>query len=505
MIEFKQKEFWGLAISTGATMLQGASQNKKNMAQQEDFQNQQARLQKKQNEALNKIASAAQKDPSKAQAAADVLQQQKSYAAPAFLQKAGQTAYEFARGLNRTGGGNQIVKKLGHGLAMGTTMAAIGYGVDKAIQADRKRITGGAPIPKPEISPEEKKKKRNKTIAKIAAGTALAAGSVLAAKKGYLGSGMENLYKKATGPGAGARWKNKLGQVGREYKKGFKEQFVGPDGKINKIGTAMTLGFGAMGGLGYLGERKQLKAQAKAQQEAQQKQYANPNEAQPQPQKKKGSVLKKAAIGTAAVVGTVAAARRGALGTGVAKKTNDIFMTYGKKIAGSKGNKLGNWMMKSGAKQWGKAQTKAVTKNLGKLAEAGNTRAESVLKNLDKTKYAERASMGRLNAIKSGKVSDTVGETVLGGVSGIMGVGKKQTANFLTQMANNTNNSDATRKAAEWLGRHKKTALIGATAVGSLAFKPFGWGDKAVRGATRAVDKNAFAYEKSKEQQIPNE
>jgi hypothetical protein len=511
MIQFRQKEFiLGTVAMVVPEMVQSHNQNKKAAEQQEEFQRQNAKLQQKQNEAMNKIAKAAETDPSKAQAAAGILQQ-KSYTslglkAGVKLKRIGQTAFEFARGLNKSGAGNNITGKLGQGLAMGTTMAAIGYGIDKAIQADRKRLTGGAPLPKPEISQEEKAKKRKKALAKVAAGTALAAGTVLAAKHGALGRGFENLYKKATGPGAGQWWKRKLGQVGDSYKKGFKEQFVKDNGKINIGGTAMTLGFGAMGGLGYLGERKQLKAQARAQQsQEQQKQYAEVQQPDQLSQKKRGSVLKKVAIGAAATAATVAAARRGVLGTGLAKKTNNMFMTYGKKIAGSKGNKLGNWMMESGAKQWGKAQTKAVSRNLRNLAEAGNTRAESVLQKLDPTKYAERAARGRLNAIKSGKVSDTIGETVLGGMSSVMGVGKKQTNSFLAQMANDKTNSRATKNLATWLGKHKKAALIGSIGVGSLAFKPFTWGDKTVRGATRAVDKNAFAYEKSKEQQIPSE
>ena len=63
-------------------------------------------------------------------------------------------------------------------------------------------------------------------------------------------------------------------------------------------------------------------------------------------------------------------------------------------------------------------------------------------------------------------------------------------------------NSKTTRDAASWLEKHKRTALVGSIGVGSLAWKPFEWGDKAVRGATKVVDKDAFAYEKSKEQQV---
>ena len=333
MIEFKQKEFWGLAISTGATMLQGSAQNKKNMAQQEEFQNQQAKLQKKQNEALNKIAKAAENDPSKAQAAAGVLQQ-KAYAAPsAFLKKGGQVVFNFAKGV----GGHNIARKVGGGLAMGAAMAGGSYVIDKAIQADRARITGGAPIPVPQKSPEELKQERRKKLIKAGVGTALAAGSVLAARKGLLGQGFQNISRGKF---------NSKALVGTA-KESFKKGLTGKE-------LLMGAGFAGMFTIpGYIGERSQLKRQAAAQTQ-QQKQYSDEQE---QPSRR-GSVLKKVAIGTAATAAGLATLRR--VGpVGMRKSINNMYMTYGKRLAGKAGNgKVGNWMMKSGAKEYGKAQAK---------------------------------------------------------------------------------------------------------------------------------------------------
>ena len=116
MIEFRQKEFVlplvPLLASTGAgigvSAIQGSAHHKQDMAQQEEFQRRQGVEAQKQNEALNRIAKAAEKDPAKAQQAAAVIQQ-KGFAAPVnqnFLKRAGQVVYDFGHALNKTGGGN---------------------------------------------------------------------------------------------------------------------------------------------------------------------------------------------------------------------------------------------------------------------------------------------------------------------------------------------------------------------------------------------------------------
>ena len=529
MIEFKQKEFWGMAISTAATMAQGSIQNKKNMAQQEDFQNQQARLQKKQNEALNKIAKASENDPSKAQAAAGVLQQ-KAYASPAaFLKKGGQVVFNFAKGI----GGHNIARKVGGGLAMGAAMAGGSYVIDKAIQADRARITGGAPLPIPQKSPEEKKQERKKRLIKAGVGTALAAGSVLAARKGLLGQGLQNISR--------GKFNSKalLGTAKESFKKGL-------------TGKELAMGAGFAGLFtvpGYIGERAQLKKQAAAQAQ-QQKQYSD--EQQPQESPRRGSVLKKVAIGTAATAAGLATLRR--VGpVGIRKSINNMYMTYGKRLAGKAGNgKVGNWMMKSGAKEYGKAQAKFTEKyiksrlsdaakkageladtktldklkngiykydpkgyakyveNLKKAADPTTVaRMEKRLANFDRAKVAEAAGKNRLakitssNKLVSRQAERKLGEGLIGGYGTFMGAGPQETSGFLRKMSRN--GDAATAKTADWLLRHKRAGLIGGAAIGSLAWKPFGWGEGAAKKTLGSVDKNAFAYEKSKEQQVPTE
>ena len=513
------------AVGTGAQMVQGGIQNKANMkAQEAQFKTQQeaqkriaksqAEIAKKNTEAVNNLAKAVNKSPQSSKvnsALANVATQTTPtiamYSIPAAIKTGGQVVYEFGRALNKTGGGNQIAKKIGSGLAMGSTMAIGSYAIDKAIQADRKRITGGAPLPQPQKDPKKKKK----AIRKAIAGTALAAGSVLAARKGYLGEGFKNVFNtKAKDLLAKESVQQGKKAAVSEFKKGM-------TGKAALSGA----GFAGLFALPYLSERKQLKDQAKAQE---QRQYTE--NYQYQNEKKKGSVLGKVALGTVATIGSVALARR--VGpVGLRKNINDMYMTYGKQIAGKNGNKLGNWMMKSGATEYGKAVKAGADKAIAageKAAKGGRFidkipfigRNEEQLKaavkagetakraNID----AVRAGNARLKRIQSGKAGRKLGQGLLDGIGGFFGVRKTDRSRFLNEvMAKNPKTgkpeySEETRKVAEFLRNHKRTAALGGIAVGSIAFKPFEWGDKAVRGATKVVDKDAFAYEKSKEQQV---
>jgi len=579
MIKFKQKEFVAPAIiakagkfiakdlttgsgmatmmgvqtvGTGAQMIQGGIQNKGNMkAQEEQFKAQQreqkrmaksqAEISKKNAEAVNNLAKAVKKSGTSgnttnalANAATNLTQTTPTiamYSAPALLAnvgknlaRGGQVVYEFGKVLNNTGGGNQIVKKLGTGLAMGTTMAAGGYLVDKAIQADRKKITGGAPLPQPQKDPKKKKK----AIRKAVTGAVAVGGTILAARKGYLGKGFKNLSHGLNSAGQKINKTSVLKDLGNEYKKGFKEQFITTDpttgkNKLNKWGTGITLGFAGVNGISYLGERKQLKDQAK---EQEQRQYTENYQYQNEGKKKKGSVLGKVALGTAATIGTVALARR--VGpVGLRKNINDMYMTYGKQIAGKNGNRLGNWMMKSGATEYGKAVKAGADKVIaeGKNAAAGGGfrdklpfigRSEEQLQAIaQRGKAVERANIdatkageSRLKRIQSGKAGRKLGQGVLDGIGGFFGFNKKTRGRVLNETlavdpkTKKPIYSDDTRAVAEFLRKHKRAAAVGGIAIGSLSFKPFEWGDKAVRGATKAVDKNAFAYEKSKEQEV---
>ena len=107
------------------------------------------------------------------------------------------------------------------------------------------------------------------------------------------------------------------------------------------------------------------------------------------------------------------------------------------------------------------------------------------------------------NKLVSRQAERKLGEGLIGGYGTFMGAGPQETSGFLRKMSRN--GDAATAKTADWLLRHKRVGLIGGAAVGSLAWKPFGWGEGAAKKTLGSVDKNAFAYEKSKEQQVPTE
>lgn len=526
MIEFRQKEFVlplvPLLASTGAgigvSAVQGSVHHKKDMAQQEDFQKRQEVEARRQNEALNRIAMAAEKDPAKAQQAAAVIQQ-KGFAAPAGLTKRiGNVTYDFAKALNKNG---TAYKKLGQGLALGATMtAATGIG-DKLIQLDRKKVTGGAPLPVPEEDKEEKAKKKRKAIAKAGVGLAAAGTAIVAARRGALGKGWQQLSKrKWSGPKG---WNSGAKKTGEAFVKSAKENIM-PTKESGWIGPLLTYGFPAISATTYvLGERKQLKNQAKEQQ----KEYADNDQ-----KKKPGSVLKKAAIGTAAAAATIAAGRRGAFGSKAGRYFNDWYMSRGAQLSriGSKTSKkglenLGNKMMDSGASYWGKFNPKAVDKDIArnakKLARAKDNKRSSIFdvfkskkslaeKNqqrvLDRTQRgSDLAKQRGISASKrradilSGKEHTSITGSVLNSKPvRFITFQEGNHQNFLNQVAKEHPGTD-TAKVAKFLttGTGKTLAAAGSVGVGLAAMAPFTWGDKAVRGAARVIDKDAFAYEKS--------
>jgi hypothetical protein len=80
--------------------------------------------------------------------------------------------------------------------------------------------------------------------------------------------------------------------------------------------------------------------------------------------------------------------------------------------------------------------------------------------------------------------------------------GRKELSNQLGAQAAKSNNQ-ITKNVSKWV--NPKNAVIG-TAVGlglaSASFKPWGWGENAVKKSLGAVDKNAFAYEKQQNQTV---
>ena len=442
--------------------------------------------------------------------------EEKSFAVPVnknFLERAGNVTYNFARELNKNGA---LRKKVGHGLALGATMTAAGYLADKAIQADRKQITGGAVLPKPEISQEERDKKGKKTALKLGAAALTTAGLVYGAKTGKLGTGWKSVVNKS-----GAQWKT----TGKQYKEGFIKGVrdnVAPTkdpttGKRSWGGLIFTAAFPAFTIGSYaLGERKQLKEQAK---EQQQRQYS-----EEQPQKKRGSVLKKVAIAGATTAAAFAAGRRGAFGAKTGRYLNDIWMTKGHQVNKLSRGKYGNGMMKSGSELWDKFNKATIAKDTQRLEKIKATPTERhnlfdifrnkkqiAERNTERTqKIQNRISQNtitgnqRLNDVQSGKVHTSFTKSAL--QSWPVRVITFQEGNapeFYKNMAKKYKNTD-TGKVAEFLtsGTGQTVGAGLAAGGGLLMMKPWEYGDKATRAALGAVDKDAFAYEKSNEQQV---
>lgn len=80
--------------------------------------------------------------------------------------------------------------------------------------------------------------------------------------------------------------------------------------------------------------------------------------------------------------------------------------------------------------------------------------------------------------------------------------GKKGLESFTKTMKNSEN--PISNKVGEFIGNHKKLAMTGSGLLGIGVVMPATWdgGEKAVRGTAKLLDKNAYAYEDSKNQMI---
>lgn len=170
--------------------------------------------------------------------------------------KFGKNATGFANDLYEVGKKRGSGQKMADMFAAGSLMAGGSYLVDKAIQADKKKLG----IETPE-APKEKKSGFKKVMGILGtAGTAAAgtAGTLVLARKGKL--------NKAT-----------LKKVGGAMKKGYKNSIIPPKdpktGKIGFLAPAATVTIPALSGISYMTQRQQLKDQAQQSGE-QERQYS---------------------------------------------------------------------------------------------------------------------------------------------------------------------------------------------------------------------------------------
>ena len=93
-------------------------------------------------------------------------------------------------------------------------------------------------------------------------------------------------------------------------------------------------------------------------------------------------------------------------------------------------------------------------------------------------------------------------ESALSGVSSLAGGGGSRGVNkFANELAGSSN--PWSQKTGQFLKNHQKTALAGSAAVGGTVMST-SWdlGEKGVKKGFKAIDKNAYAYEDSQNQQI---
>lgn len=154
MIRFKQKEFWvGAALNAvgiGSSLLglkQGQDQNEQleeNARLQAEQMRKHDELLKEQNRKLDRIAERAKRNPEEAIESAKAVAQ-KEFGMPMSVLKPLAKARIGLRNAKNLGsnvlkaGGVELGSGMAENIAMGTTMAAAGYGVGKAIQHNMKK------------------------------------------------------------------------------------------------------------------------------------------------------------------------------------------------------------------------------------------------------------------------------------------------------------------------------------------------------------------------------
>lgn len=109
------------------------------------------------------------------------------------------------------------------------------------------------------------------------------------------------------------------------------------------------------------------------------------------------------------------------------------------------------------------------------------------------------------SAVKGWKIWHTPKETILGGANKLIsmgGIGRKEVAGFGKRMAEGSSTQWG-KKLGGFIQRNPGTALTGSLGVSAAAaMGSYGLGEKVTRKGLGMVDKNAFAYEKSKNQEI---
>jgi hypothetical protein len=210
-------------------------------------------------------------------------------------------------------------------------------------------------------------------------------------------------------------------------------------------------------------------------------------------EKKKSGVVKKAILGTGTAAGTLLLARKGKLNAQTFKK--------GGKMLGE-GFK-NQFRLKD--PNTGKKNILGPVLTLGIPAMTGVSYLTQKKQMKDQIEQSERQYSKSAFVRNLGKRLSNAGKKIIDAPAALMGFGKsgrQQLSNQFKSVGINSGNP-ITMKVSKLV--NPKNALLGTAAgigIGSLAFKPFDLGDKAVRKPLEKVDKKAYGYEKSQNQVV---
>ena len=148
-----------------------------------------------------------------------------------------------------------------------------------------------------------------------------------------------------------------------------------------------------------------------------------------------------------------------------------------------------------------KKEYKDQIKNTVPPREKSYSVASNVLKNLG------TRVRGVGTKVKNAPIFHTPGQTILGGISNLFGGGGRKGVYKFGHQLNRYgkhSGSEWSQKAGKFIMDHPKTALAGSIPVGAgIMATTWDAGDKLVKRGAKKIDKNAYAYQESKEEEIP--
>lgn len=117
----------------------------------------------------------------------------------------------------------------------------------------------------------------------------------------------------------------------------------------------------------------------------------------------------------------------------------------------------------------------------------------------------KRLLTGASKSVRNSQIFKTPGQTILGGLSNLSGGGGRKGVYKFGHQLNRYGNSGSvwSQKAGKFIMDNPKTALAGSIPVGAAVLgATWGTGEKIVNKTARALDKDAFKYQDSKNQEI---